>query len=239
LVATGPDDERFFLPEFVKATAIYPNQDVKCKVARQRAVDWAASEGKQISWVYARDAARHGALQKRPYTSADKVRWLGYHDKACADMPGWLPLAAGMPAVLTDHLDRGEKQLLRGCHATIHAWVVDEDEGAVADAAEVTLRRMPRQIVLDFQTDAWTLTKHAGAWLVSDCAETAGLVLGRVPKEDCVGGSAEAVSDIAGPGKHCARGAGPIPGRCHRRFAGGSKCELDVELRGNHPREDP
>eukprot|EP00959_Pyramimonas_sp_CCMP1952_P212123 4438983-Pyramimonas_sp.AAC.1 len=73
LVATGPDDERFLLPEFVKATAIYPNQDVKCKVARQRAVDWAASEGGHISWVYARDAARHGAFQKRPYTSADKV----------------------------------------------------------------------------------------------------------------------------------------------------------------------
>ena len=165
LVATGPDDERFLLPEFVKATAIYPNQDVKCKVARQRAVDWAASEGKQISWVYARDAARHGTFQQRPYTSSDKVRWLGYHDKACADMPGWLPLAVGMPVVLTDHLDRGEKQLLRGCHATIHSWVVDEDEGAVADAAEVTLRRMPRQIVLDFHTDAWTLKSMPGPGL--------------------------------------------------------------------------
>ena len=88
LVATGPDDERFLWPEFLQATAIYPNQDVKCKVARQRGMDWAASERKQISWVYARDAARHAAYQNRPYTSADKLRWLGYHDKACADMPG-------------------------------------------------------------------------------------------------------------------------------------------------------
>eukprot|EP00959_Pyramimonas_sp_CCMP1952_P247176 5166594-Pyramimonas_sp.AAC.1 len=77
-------------------------------------------------------------------------------------MPGWLPVAAGMPMVLTDHLDRGEKQLLRGCQATTHPWVVDEDEGAVADAAEVTLRRMPRQIVLDFRTDAWALKSKPG-----------------------------------------------------------------------------
>ena len=157
LVASGPDDARFALPEFVEATAIYPNQDVKCKVARQRAVDWAASHQKQISWVYARDSARHGTHQERPYTSADKLRWLGYHDKACADMPGWLPLAVGMPVVLTDHLDRSEKQLLRGRRATIHSWVVDDEEMGVDDVAEVTLRKMPRQIVLDFHTDAWTL----------------------------------------------------------------------------------
>ena len=36
-------------PEFVEANAIYPNQDVKCKVARQRAVDWAVSEGQVAS----------------------------------------------------------------------------------------------------------------------------------------------------------------------------------------------
>eukprot|EP00959_Pyramimonas_sp_CCMP1952_P208970 4371279-Pyramimonas_sp.AAC.1 len=37
LVATGPEDERFLLPEFARATAIDPNQDATCKVARQRA----------------------------------------------------------------------------------------------------------------------------------------------------------------------------------------------------------
>eukprot|EP00959_Pyramimonas_sp_CCMP1952_P208723 4366051-Pyramimonas_sp.AAC.1 len=76
---------------------MYPNQDVKCKVARQRAVDWAACREKQVSWVSARDKATHATYQERPYTSADKVRWLGCRDKACADMPGWLPLAVGMP----------------------------------------------------------------------------------------------------------------------------------------------
>ena len=40
----------------------------------------------------------------------DKERWLKYHDKSCADMPGWLPLAKGLPVVLSDHLDRLAKQ---------------------------------------------------------------------------------------------------------------------------------
>eukprot|EP00959_Pyramimonas_sp_CCMP1952_P105761 2211589-Pyramimonas_sp.AAC.1 len=61
-------------------------------------------------------------------------------------MPGWLPLAVGMPVVLTDHLDRSEKQLLRGCRATIHSWVVDEEEEDVQDMSSRVLRRMPRQI---------------------------------------------------------------------------------------------
>eukprot|EP00959_Pyramimonas_sp_CCMP1952_P387952 8129836-Pyramimonas_sp.AAC.1 len=82
LVATSAADERFALPQFVEVTAIYPNQDVKCKVARQRAVDWAACQKKQISWACARDKATHATYQERPYTSADKVRWLGYRDKA-------------------------------------------------------------------------------------------------------------------------------------------------------------
>eukprot|EP00959_Pyramimonas_sp_CCMP1952_P445563 9328646-Pyramimonas_sp.AAC.1 len=48
LVATIAADERFALPQFVEATAIYPNQDVNCKVARQRAVGWAACQKKHI-----------------------------------------------------------------------------------------------------------------------------------------------------------------------------------------------
>ena len=65
-------------------------------------------------------------------------------------MPGWLPLAKGLPALLSDHLDRSAKQLLRGREATIDDWVEDEEEAdAGEDGEERTLTRIPRMVVLD------------------------------------------------------------------------------------------
>ena len=128
LVATTPEDARFREEKFVEAVAIYANQDIRCHVGKQRAVQWAKERGEQLLWVAARDRPCHGGDQRRPYTVEDKVRWLGYHDKECASLPGWLPLAKGMPVALGDHLDRSKKQLLRGRAATIHGWVLHEDE---------------------------------------------------------------------------------------------------------------
>eukprot|EP00959_Pyramimonas_sp_CCMP1952_P408884 8568798-Pyramimonas_sp.AAC.1 len=79
-------------------------------------------------------------------------------------MPGWLPLAVGRPVVLTDHLDRSEKHLLRGYRATIHSWVVDEEED-VQDMSSRVWRKMPRQIALDFRADKWTLKSMPGPGL--------------------------------------------------------------------------
>ena len=61
-----------------------------------------------------------------------------------------------MPVALGDHLDRSKKQLLRGRAATIHGWVLHEDE-IVGDDDEEVLLHMPRVIVLDFRTQAWHL----------------------------------------------------------------------------------
>eukprot|EP00959_Pyramimonas_sp_CCMP1952_P019548 412857-Pyramimonas_sp.AAC.1 len=63
------------------------------------------------------------------------------------------------------HLDRSEKQLLRGCRATIHSWVVDAEEEDVQDVSSRVPRKMPRQIVLDFHTDRWTLKGMPGPGL--------------------------------------------------------------------------
>ena len=68
----------------------------------------------------------------------DKTQWLGYHDKKCASLPGWLPLAKGMPVALAGHLDRSKEQLLRGRTASIHRWVLHEYE-VVGDADALVL----------------------------------------------------------------------------------------------------
>ena len=155
-MAASPEDARFRDQKFVEAVAIYANQDILCHVGKQRAVQWAKERGEQLPWVAARDRPCHGGEQRRPYTVEDKIRWLGYHEKECASLPGWLPLAKGMPGASGDHLDRSSKQLLRGRTATIHGWVLHEDED-VGDDAEVVLLHLSRVIVFDFHTSEWRL----------------------------------------------------------------------------------
>ena len=55
LVATTPEDARFREDKFVEAVAIYANQDIRCHVGKQRAVQWAKERGEQLLWVAARD----------------------------------------------------------------------------------------------------------------------------------------------------------------------------------------
>ena len=59
LVATSPDDARFREEKFIEAVAIYANQDIRCHVGKQRAVQWAKERGEQLLWVAARDRPYH------------------------------------------------------------------------------------------------------------------------------------------------------------------------------------
>ena len=95
LVATTPEDARFREDKFVEAVAIYADQDIRCHVGKQRAVQWAKERGEQLLWVAARDRPCHGGEQRRPYTVEDNIRLLGYHEKVCASLAGRLPLAKG------------------------------------------------------------------------------------------------------------------------------------------------
>eukprot|EP00435_Cladocopium_sp_Y103_P039831 s4530_g10.t1 len=49
------------------------------------------------------------------------MRWLTFHDKDTANLPGMLPLAYGLRVALTEHIDR-PKQLLRGTVGIVHSW---------------------------------------------------------------------------------------------------------------------
>lgn len=57
------------------------------------------------------------------------LRWLQYHDKFTANLPGMLPLAIGMRVALTEHVDRSDdKHLLRGSTGRVHSFVWPENE---------------------------------------------------------------------------------------------------------------
>ena len=50
-----------------------------------------------------------------------------------------VPLVVGMPAAVTDHIDRNpEKQLLRGTVGQIHSWVeADEEDAEEVDGVRI------------------------------------------------------------------------------------------------------
>ena len=64
---------------------------------------WDRRSGTPITWVQAKDDPSAQTLQDRPNITAEKKKWLSYHDKDCGALYGMLPLVKGMPVALTDH----------------------------------------------------------------------------------------------------------------------------------------
>ena len=159
LVARDVFDERFLRSEFAEAPAIFPNNDIKYHVGKNRARQWCERKKLEVALVVAEDKPKHRTYQQRPYLKKDKERWLQYHDKNCEKLHGVLALANGLPVMLVDHLDRSpDKQLLSGRVGHVLSWVEDDEEMTQAgERSERTLSHMPKVILVDFHTDAWKM----------------------------------------------------------------------------------
>ena len=160
LVATNPDDERFRQDKFLAAPAVYPNNDIKYDVNKQRAQTYAAAHGEAITWVSAKDTVAQDALRAKPGLAAQKLEWLKKHDRDCGDLYGMLPLVHGMPMALTDHIDRSnDKKLLRGKVGYVHSWVLhnDEDQNSTFEGNYRILKKPPVVVFLKFPGATWKL----------------------------------------------------------------------------------
>ena len=114
-MVSGTSDSRVAEPKFLKAPAIFPNNDIKYHVNKLRGMLFAARTQQAITWAVARDRPGAATLREKPNLAAEKIVWLQRHDRDCADMYGMLMLVKNMPVALLDHIDRNpEKQLLRG-----------------------------------------------------------------------------------------------------------------------------
>jgi len=126
LVAQGNQDARFGNEKFLKAPAIFANNDLKYESNKLRAQQYATRTGQAVTYVIAKDTPSAEALRERPDLPAHKLAWLQRHDRESGNLYGALPLVPGMPVALTDHIDRSpEKQLLRGRVGYIHSWVLE------------------------------------------------------------------------------------------------------------------
>ena len=157
-VANDAADVRFTENKFVDAPAIFPNNDIKYDVNKQRARQYAAAHGLGVTWVQAQDKPLPKTLQERPDVVLQKMAWLSRHDRECGDLYGMFPLIEGMPVALTDHLDRNpEKQLLRGKIGKIHSWKVAATEESVWENDVRILHEAPEVVFVKYEGCKWQI----------------------------------------------------------------------------------
>ena len=73
-------------------------------------------------------------------------------DRDCGGLYGTLPLAKGMPVMLTDHYDRNpEKALLKGRIGYVKGWVLDEREDSLYQDNARYLRYPPKVVLVQFR----------------------------------------------------------------------------------------
>ena len=172
-VATDAADARFTDTKFVDAPAIFPNNDIKYDVNKQRARQYAAAHSLGVTWVQAQDKPLPKTLQERPDLVLQKFAWLSRHDRECGDLYGMFPLIEGLPVALTDHLDRNpDKQLLRGKIGKIHSWKVAATEESVWEDNVRILHELPEVVYVKYEGCAWHIdgTPEPGIYPVT-CAK--------------------------------------------------------------------
>ena len=111
----------------VRATAIFPNNDIKCEVNKTRAQTYAAEMGLAITWSIAKDKPGNRVLANKINMEEEKEVWLTRHDRDCGDLYGTVPLVKGLPVRLTDHVDR-DLALYKQTKCTIHGWSLNLNE---------------------------------------------------------------------------------------------------------------
>ncbi len=114
-----------------------------------------------------------------------RERWLEYHDRATAGIPGLLPLVLDIPVRFTEAVDPKSRRMgvFKHARGVLRGWELPEAEAArvaASDAPEVVLRQQPVELrieilnptkelqrtrgraifVLKLQVRSWTLDKE-------------------------------------------------------------------------------
>jgi len=150
-VMDGRTDRRHRSEHFITAPAIFPNNDIKYEVNKCRAQIYAAEKKLAITWSIAKDKPSNKVIAEKPHIAEEKKVWLTRHDRDCGDLYGVLPLAVGLPVMLTDHYDRNpEKQLLKGRIGEVKSWITDDREDSEFEGSNRYLKYPPKVVLVQF-----------------------------------------------------------------------------------------
>ena len=151
LVAVDSTDKRFSQQKFLRAPAVFPNNDMTYEANKKRALGYANKLKTGVMYCPAKDSPSHEALRIRPDLPSQKIAWLSRHDRESGDLYGILPLIKDMPVAMSDHIDRSEgKRLLRGRVGWVDSWVLADDEQSVFENGKQILRKLPKVVYVRF-----------------------------------------------------------------------------------------
>ena len=150
-MATDGNDPRFQEQKFLRAPAIFANNDIEYDVNKLRAQAFAAAQHTGVMYCPAKDTPSNEALRVRPDLPAQQLQWLKRHDRESGDLYGCLPLIKGMPVAMTDHIDRSvDKRILRGRVGHVHSWVLADEEASIFQNGKRILKRLPTIVFVKF-----------------------------------------------------------------------------------------
>ena len=101
LVMNSNNERRHLSTKFLRAPAIFPNNDIKYEVNKRRAQIFAAETNQAITWSIAKDKPSNSVIAEKQNLQAEKSVWLTRHDRDCGCLYGTLPLVTGMPVALS------------------------------------------------------------------------------------------------------------------------------------------
>ena len=121
----------------------------------KQSINNAINAHQAVRVVYARDTPACPDWQQKPRNALLKAKhqWLSFHDKKCADLPGYLPLSVGAPVRLTQHLHRSPKlKLLKHQQGTVVGWDAHKNEPNPSSALTVYVH-MPCVVYVKFDCE--------------------------------------------------------------------------------------
>ena len=79
-------DDRHRASHFLRAPAIFPNNDIKFEVNKLRAQIFAHETNQALTWSIAKDKPSNKVIAEKPNLAAEKKVWLTRHDKDAGEL---------------------------------------------------------------------------------------------------------------------------------------------------------
>jgi len=162
------DVERYTSEPFTGAPYVHPFRHPSYHATQLRAILFAKSSKRQLLWVTAYDKVlTNNVATSKEKEELRKERWLEFHDRFTAGIPGLLPLVRDLPVRFTESVDRVSREMgvFKHCRGILREWQLSETEiERLKDLEdpEVVLYQRPTKLFIEVDTGTKLMPMVAG-----------------------------------------------------------------------------
>ena len=154
----GPDAACFSEPPFVDAPYVHPFRHPSFHAQQLRALDFAKAANRRLLWVAAQDKLKKtDETHRKSQEEARKQKWLQFHDRSTAGIPGLLPLVLDLPVRFTDapSASAREQGVFKNARGKLRGWKLlpaEQERLSQVSDPEVVLRLHPAEIYVEVES---------------------------------------------------------------------------------------